>query len=122
MIVDRYVGEPLDLVATYTGDPITQALPAESMATLTDVAMNLKRAPAIDSDDQYLQKTLIGGGVTINAGLFTFRMQIGSGDYGTLPPGVYVLVVACKAPSETKWLELELADARVEIKEAQNRV
>jgi hypothetical protein len=116
--ISRYVGQPLDIPVVFESDPMVPY--GHTFGDILDVSMCWKRDPATDTDDQYLQKTLGGGGVTVinPAGpdlTMTFVMVLESADYTNVTVGRYHLVLAVQVAGGGPWIELDIPDDEVNV-------
>ena len=120
-------GQPITLPIVWPSDPL--APHDKTLADAVNCTVNLKRDTATDDDDAYLERTLDGGGVTIDAPAATITLTLAAGETTALGVGTYELVVAVDPGTDTgqpvagdiPWIELGIDDPMICIVEDKNR-
>ncbi len=119
MPITRYKGQPLPITVKFDSNPLD--VYGQTYADIEDITMNFKSATDSDNDDAFLEKLLSTGGVVLDEPNHRFVMQISQADYANLGIETYNLVLAIKTAGFADYLEMKLADPKVEITRDENR-
>jgi len=120
MSITRYLGQPLPITVRFPKNPLSTY--GKKYSDITDVSMNLKINLETDSDDEYLEKKLSTGGVSIDEVSHIFTMDINQDDYSNLVAGqAYMLTLNINVSGYSEYLEMYIKDRSVVITSDTNR-
>ena len=120
MSITRYLGQPLPITVRFPKNPLSTY--GKKYSDINEVSMNLKINLETDDDDEYLEKKLSTGGVSIDEVSHIFTMDINQDDYDNLVSGqTYMLTLNISVSGHPEYLEMYLKDRRVVVSSDTNR-